>query len=67
LIYNKAHQVIVWLVPASENSPLAIETLRSIGRDVRYDPKVHLTAVVDRSPTFRIQHDPDASIARESE
>lgn len=67
LIYNKARQVIVWLDPASENSALAVETLRSIGRDVRYDPKLHQSGVVYRSPTFRIQHDPDALVARESE
>ncbi len=67
LIYNKARQVIVWLGPASENSALAIETLRSIGRDVKYDPKLHQLGVVNRSPTARIQHNSDALVARESE
>jgi hypothetical protein len=66
-IYNKARQVIIWLGPSVENSDLAIETLRSIGRDIRYDPKLHQLAVVNRSPTFRIQHDPDALVARELE
>jgi hypothetical protein len=54
LIYNKARQVIVWLGPASESSTLAVETLRSIGRDVIYDPKLHQSAVVRGSPTYRI-------------
>jgi hypothetical protein len=66
-IYTKARRVIVWLGPSTENSDLAIETLRSIGRDIRYDPKLHQLAVVNRSPTFIIQHDPDALVARELE
>jgi hypothetical protein len=66
-IYIKARQVIVWLGSSTENSDLAIETIRSIGRDLRYDPKRHQLAVVNRSPTFRIQHDLDALVARELE
>jgi hypothetical protein len=63
-IYTKARQVIVWLGSPTENSSLAIETIRSIGRDIRYDPKRHQLGVVDRSETFRIQHDADALVAR---
>jgi hypothetical protein len=66
-IYNKARQVIVWLGPHTENSELAIETLRSLARDIIYDPKLHRLDVVYNSHTFRIEHDSHALMARESE
>lgn len=67
LIYKKARRVIVWLGPPAENSTLAFDTIRTIGRDVKSDFKLHQLLVVRGSPTFRIQHDPDALAAKETE
>jgi hypothetical protein len=63
-IYSRAHQVIIWLGPEFENSSLAIETLRSIGKDVRYKFTTH-SAI--GSGTALLQQDPKAISAKETE
>jgi len=35
-IYSNASNVVVWLGPSSHNSSLAVETLKSIGRDIEW-------------------------------
>jgi len=35
-IYSNASNVVVWLGPSSHDSSLAVETLKSIGRDVEW-------------------------------
>jgi len=43
-IYRRASLVVIWLGPEADNSSLGIEVLRSLGKDVEYDPRTQYLA-----------------------
>jgi len=52
-IYKKASLVVIWLGPEADNSSLGIETLRSLGQDVKYDPRSRVL-----EPKFLFKYNP---------
>jgi hypothetical protein len=65
-IYSRAYQVIIWLDPKFENNNLAIEILRSIGKDVRYKFITHSIATAISSGITLLQQDPKTISAKET-
>jgi hypothetical protein len=66
-IYSKADSVIAWLGPSSDNSALALTTLRSLGQDIFDDSKRYSSAVAEGSKTHKLQENPEAIEAKEPE
>jgi hypothetical protein len=66
LIFSSARQVVVWLGPESEDSALAVETLRRIGQDVDHDENIHTLYIKPGTETELLEDDAQALEAKET-
>jgi hypothetical protein len=65
-IFSRASQVVAWLGPESDDSTLALETLKAIGDDVGYNEAKRDLSIVPGSATHLLGNDRGAWMARET-
>ncbi|EPE24757.1 hypothetical protein GLAREA_08610 [Glarea lozoyensis ATCC 20868] len=66
-VYQTARQVLVWLGPSDKTSPLAVQTLHTIGTDYLYDNVTHTAYSVRGSMTESLENDAIALKAKNAE